>query len=31
MLPSRLSVGWHFGTPRYSPFFKARIRDVTQY
>jgi hypothetical protein len=28
-LPSRASVGWWFGTPRYAPFFKARIIDVT--
>jgi hypothetical protein len=24
-LPSSLSVGWWFGTPRFAPFFKAEI------
>jgi hypothetical protein len=24
-IPSRLSVGWWFGTPRYTPFFTAEI------
>jgi hypothetical protein len=28
-LPSQLTVGWWFGTPRYSPFFKATITNVT--
>jgi hypothetical protein len=28
-LPSRASVGWWFGTPRYAPFFHAEISDVT--
>jgi hypothetical protein len=23
MVPSRVTVGWWFGTPRYAPFFKA--------
>jgi hypothetical protein len=29
VLPSSASVGWWFGTPRYEPFFKARISDVS--
>jgi hypothetical protein len=29
VLPSRASVGWWFGTPRYAPFFTAHITDVT--
>ena len=28
VLPSSVSVGWWFGTPRYEPFFKALITDV---
>ena len=28
LLPSSVSVGWWFGTPRYEPFFKALITDV---
>jgi hypothetical protein len=24
-IPSRVSVGWWFGTPRYKPFFEATI------
>jgi hypothetical protein len=31
VLPSKLSVGWWFETPRYAPFFSARIHDVRQY
>jgi hypothetical protein len=31
LIPSSLSVGWWFGTPRQAPFFKARIRDRGQY
>jgi hypothetical protein len=27
-VPSRVSVGWWFGTPRYAPFFKADIDDA---
>jgi hypothetical protein len=27
-VPSRLSVGWWFGTPRHTPFFEAEIRSV---
>jgi hypothetical protein len=23
VVPSRVTVGWWFGTPRYAPFFKA--------
>ena len=30
VVPSRLSVGWWFDTPRYAPFFRARIDSVTQ-
>jgi len=29
VLPSRVTVGWWFGTPRYKPFFQATIRAVT--
>jgi len=29
VLPCSASVGWWFGTPRYEPFFKARISDVS--
>lgn len=27
-LPSRVSVGWWFGTPRYAPFFRSEVLDV---
>ena len=27
-LPSEVSVGWWWGTPRYEPFFEATILDV---
>ena len=27
-VPSRLSVGWWFGTPRHAPFFEAEIRSA---
>jgi hypothetical protein len=29
VLPSILSVGWWFDTPRYAPFFRAEINTVT--
>jgi hypothetical protein len=29
VLPSRLSVGWWFETPRFAPFFRAEITAVT--
>ena len=29
MLPSALSVGWWFDTPRYAPFFRAEISAAT--
>lgn len=29
-VPSRVSVGWWFGTPRYEPFFEAEITDLAQ-
>jgi hypothetical protein len=29
VLPSRASVGWWFGTPRYAPFFTALVGAVT--
>jgi hypothetical protein len=29
-VPSRFSVGWWFGTPRYEPFFEAEITDLEQ-
>jgi hypothetical protein len=28
VVPSRVTVGWWFGTPRYAPFFEAEIRDL---
>jgi hypothetical protein len=28
VIPSRLSVGWWFGTPRHQPFFTAEIQRV---
>jgi hypothetical protein len=31
LIPSSLSVGWWFGTPRYEPFFEAQIRGGNQY
>ena len=31
VIPSSLTVGWWFGTPRYAPFFKARIDEATVY
>jgi hypothetical protein len=27
-VPSAITVGWRFGTPRYEPFFEARILDI---
>ena len=30
VLPSILSVGWWFDTPRYAPFFRAEITTVAQ-
>ncbi len=30
-IPSSLTVGWHFGTERYRPFFKATITRAIQY
>ncbi len=29
VVPSRVTVGWWFGTPRYAPFFRAEISDVS--
>jgi hypothetical protein len=29
LLPSLVSVGWWWGTPRYAPFFQAELLDVT--
>ena len=31
LVPSALSVGWWFDTPRYAPFFRAKILDISQY
>ena len=31
LVPSDLTVGWWFDTPRYAPFFKAHIERSTQY
>ena len=28
LLPSSLSVGWWWGTPRFKPFFRAELDDV---
>jgi uncharacterized protein DUF6920 len=28
VVPSHVTVGWWFGTPRYAPFFRAEITDV---
>jgi hypothetical protein len=25
LVPSSITVGWWFGTPRYAPFFEAEI------
>jgi hypothetical protein len=30
-IPSRLTVGWWFDTPRYAPFFEAHVERSTQY
>jgi hypothetical protein len=27
-VPSRITVGWHFGTPDYSPFFAAELHEL---
>ena len=27
-IPSRISVGWWFGTPSYEPFFETEIREL---
>jgi hypothetical protein len=29
VIPSSLSVGWWFDTPRYAPFFRAQISSLT--
>jgi hypothetical protein len=28
VVPSSVTVGWWFGTPRYAPFFKADVLDL---
>lgn len=28
VVPSSLTVGWWFGTPRYAPFFRAEIHEL---
>ena len=28
-IPSRLEVGWGFGTDAYEPFFRAELRDIS--
>jgi hypothetical protein len=30
VVPSRLSVGWDFGTPAYRPFFSAQVEDLAE-
>jgi hypothetical protein len=30
VVPSRVTVGWHFGTPAYRPFFSAQIEDLAE-
>jgi hypothetical protein len=27
-LPSEVSVGWWFGTPRFAPFFEAEVLEA---
>jgi hypothetical protein len=29
-VPSRLSVGWDFGTPAYRPFFSPQVEDLAE-
>jgi hypothetical protein len=29
VVPSELTVGWWYGTARYSPFFQATIHGIT--
>jgi hypothetical protein len=31
VVPSRVTVGWWFGTPRYAPFFRAEITGLAPY
>jgi hypothetical protein len=31
LIPSSLSVGWWYGTPRYAAFFKAHVRASSDY
>jgi hypothetical protein len=31
LIPSKLTVGWWFGTPRYTPFFRAHIDHSTRH
>jgi hypothetical protein len=28
VVPSEVTVGWWFGTPRWAPFFEASIRSL---
>jgi hypothetical protein len=28
VVPSRVTVGWWFDTPRYAPFYEATIREL---
>jgi hypothetical protein len=28
VVPSRITAGWFFGTPRYAPFFRAEVVDL---
>ena len=31
VLPSRVTVGWWYGTPRWAPFFRARLLSAENY
>jgi hypothetical protein len=30
VIPSRISVGWWFDSPRHAPFFRARVDSAIQ-
>jgi hypothetical protein len=31
VVPSEVTVGWRFGTPRWAPFFRASIRSLESF